>query len=121
MNIHELQTKCKYYSHKHLSDEVFIVVLIVLVGIGGFGLGRLSFFEEKRAPIAIGFADTSTVSETVIGEIGGEYVASKNSTKYHLPWCSGAERISPENKIWFSSKEEAEAAGYTPAANCKGI
>ncbi|MBI4086620.1 hypothetical protein HY416_01410 [Candidatus Kaiserbacteria bacterium] len=49
------------------------------------------------------------------------YVGSKNGSKYHLPWCSGAARIAEENKIWFSSKEEAEAAGYTPAANCKGI
>ena len=51
----------------------------------------------------------------------GSYVASKNSNKYHLPWCSGAARITEENKIWFSSKAEAEAAGYTPAGNCKGI
>ncbi len=29
--------------------------------------------------------------------------------------------MSPENKIWFTTKEEAEAAGFTPAANCKGL
>lgn len=50
-----------------------------------------------------------------------KYVGSKNSSKYHLPWCSGAARIVEENKVWFSSKEEAEQAGYAPAANCKGI
>jgi len=49
------------------------------------------------------------------------YVGSKNSNKYHLPWCSGARRIAEHNKVWFSSKAEAEAAGYTPAGNCKGI
>ncbi len=51
----------------------------------------------------------------------GAYVASKNGTKYHLPWCAGAKAIKTENKIWFASKAEAEAAGYTAAANCKGI
>lgn len=51
----------------------------------------------------------------------GLYVASKNSTKYHLPSCSGAKRIKEENKVWFNSKEEAERAGYEPAKNCKGI
>ena len=51
----------------------------------------------------------------------GKYVASKSGTKYHLPWCGGAKQIKEANKIWFDTKEEAEAAGYTPATNCKGI
>lgn len=52
---------------------------------------------------------------------GGQLVGSKNGTKYHYPWCSGAERIKEENKIWFQSAEEAKRAGYTPAANCPGL
>lgn len=49
------------------------------------------------------------------------YVGSKNSTKYHLPTCPGAKAIKEENKIWFESKDEARANGYSPASNCKGI
>jgi len=49
------------------------------------------------------------------------FVASKNGTKYHYPWCPGAQSIKEENKIWFSTKEEAEKAGYQPASNCKGL
>jgi methylphosphotriester-DNA--protein-cysteine methyltransferase len=48
-------------------------------------------------------------------------VASKSGKAYHLPWCSGAQRIKEANKIYFASKAEAEQAGYTPAANCPGI
>lgn len=48
-------------------------------------------------------------------------VASKNGTKYHYPWCSGAKQISDKNKITFKSIEEARKAGYTPASNCKGL
>jgi hypothetical protein len=51
----------------------------------------------------------------------GAYVASKNSNKFHLPWCSGALRISDANKIWFQTKEEAIKKGYEPASNCKGM
>ncbi len=47
------------------------------------------------------------------------FVGSKNGTKYHLPTCSGAKNIKEENKVWFGTKEEAEAKGYTPASNCK--
>ena len=52
---------------------------------------------------------------------GGEVVASKNGTKYYLPWCGTVKNIKEENKVWFASREAAEAAGYAPAANCKGL
>jgi hypothetical protein len=52
---------------------------------------------------------------------GGEVVASKTGTAYYLPWCTGAARITNEKKITFASKEKAEASGYHPAKNCKGL
>lgn len=51
----------------------------------------------------------------------GKYVASKNGTKYYLPSCGSANRIKEENKIYFNTKEEAEAAGFTPSSTCKGL
>lgn len=51
----------------------------------------------------------------------GKYVASKNGTKYYLPACGSAARIKEENKIYFMTKEEAEAAGYSPSSTCKGL
>ena len=51
----------------------------------------------------------------------GKYLGSKNGSVYHLPTCPGAKRIKDENKVWFASKAEAEARGYKPAVNCKGI
>lgn len=52
---------------------------------------------------------------------GGQVVASKSGAKYYLPWCGGAKLIKDANKVWFASREAAEAAGYQPAANCKGL
>jgi hypothetical protein len=46
-------------------------------------------------------------------------VASKNGTKYHYEHCPGAKQIKAENKISFNSPAEAEASGYTLAANCQ--
>lgn len=51
----------------------------------------------------------------------GQYVASKTGTKYYLPSCATAKRIKDENKVWFATKQQAEAAGYQAAANCKGL
>ncbi len=46
----------------------------------------------------------------------GIYVGSKNGTKYYLPSCSGAKRISPANYIWFQSVQDAQIQGYTPGS-----
>ncbi len=53
--------------------------------------------------------------------VGGEqaikncaFVGSKNSNKYHLPKCTWAKRIKPENLVCFSSAADAESKGYQP-------
>ena len=100
--------------------ELWLTIVIVSVGLLGFSLGRLAYFESIRPPVSIQPAPAD-FSLGVGGEIGGAVVGSRQGTKYHLPWCSGAQRIKEENKIWFESQAAAEAAGYTPAANCPGL
>lgn len=118
-------------------DSIFYGLLILLVGTISFGLGKWSagdvisqdepasiiFSEKARFNIIddIERTDTEKVQSGGEEKMVGAYVASKNGSKYHLPWCPGVKQMKEENKVWFASKEEAEAAGYTPAANCKGI
>ncbi len=135
--------------------DLFSALLMLLIGVISFGLGRLSVQShgevqavtphilENGMSASVEQADVQAPApaetrETTVGTSSPKihtatstpkvattsekkYVASKNGTKYHLPWCSGAARIAEKNKIWFSSKEEAAAAGYAPASNCKGI
>ncbi len=105
--------------------DLILVFVVILTSVAGFGLGRLSRIRELKTPIMIeenskpGFeVNTAAVSNIVSS---GQFVASKNGSKYHFPWCSGAQSIKEENKIWFNSREEAEKAGYEPASNCKGL
>lgn len=49
----------------------------------------------------------------------GVYVGSIDSDKYHIPGCRHAEKILPQNEIWFDTEEEAVAAGYSPCGTCK--
>lgn len=51
--------------------------------------------------------------------VTGKYVVSVKSNKYHLPTCRYAEAITPENRIWFGSEEEARTAGYEPCGVCR--
>lgn len=114
--------------------KVLTIASIFLFGILCFGLGRLSKIEESKPDLVIEqtlqtaqtiqTVQTSTKSPlTQTSQTGarGEYVASKNGTKYYLPNCSGVKRIAEANKIWFATKADAEARGLTPAANCPGL
>ena len=106
-------------------DDAFLILSIFLIALASFGLGRLSVIYGSREALKIEYAEgqgaaaVSAIAETAAAE--RNYVASINGTKYYLPNCSGVGRINDENKIWFTTKEEAEIAGYTPAANCSGL
>jgi len=117
--------------------DVYIVLIVIFVSVASFGLGKLSYKPEEHESVRIENVFENTSLNNIIEVVGednvtaqppvasvttvGSFVGSKNSDKYHFPWCSGALRIKEENKVWFSSREEAEMAGYTPAANCKGL
>lgn len=107
------------------SHTLFVAIALVLVGTASFGLGRLSqkesitpYIELSQNVASVGVATPENPDANLPT---GAVVASKKGSKYHYPWCSGARTIAPENKITFASIEEARAAGYTPAANCKGL
>ncbi len=129
-------------SHPHAAYWNFAVV--ILCSTLAFTLGRLSFLDSKKPAIRIeqGASVAASGTETPVAQtpvapaspisaktvsasknapIPGGFVASKNGTKYYIPTCGGASRIKEENKIWFSTKAEAEKAGYGPAANCPGL
>lgn len=59
---------------------------------------------------------TSSIDNTSTDRV---YVGSINSDKYHYPFCQWAQKIYPENEIWFSSEEEAQASGYVPCKVCR--
>ncbi|OHA46531.1 MAG: hypothetical protein A2541_00300 [Candidatus Taylorbacteria bacterium RIFOXYD2_FULL_36_9] len=107
-----------------VKKDTFIVLTIILVGLAGFGLGKLSALEKGREPIQIkklnslsSNINTSSPENTAVKLL----VASKSGTKYHFPWCAGASQIADKNKIYFASYEEAQKAGYTPASNCQNL
>jgi len=116
MNIKNFKEKIKPFE-----KDLILAVAIILVALISFGLGRLSKIGESRVPITIENISESTSTPSAKNLTDKIFVASKNGTKYHYVWCASAQSIKEENKIYFSTKEEAEKAGYTPAANCKGL
>ena len=124
-----------------LDDGVFMSLVLILIAIASFGLGRESFRAGSTIDIKnetavqvlppierVGIIEQGASVNLVrnpdsegrpVSQI--EVVASRSGTKYHLPTCGGAKQIKETNLIRFDSVEMARAAGYTPAANCKGL
>ncbi len=120
------------------NDHIFYSVLLVLIAVASFGLGRQSvtlsnksekplIVKENIAPAAVIEAVSPASTTKATGEPLSPaikpvaVVGSKSGTKYHLPDCSGAKRIKPENLISFETIAAAQAAGYSAAANCPGL
>ena len=126
-----------YLGNYLVDDTVFFAMLIILVGMASFALGRLSVsaLTPTNLPASIVMSTSTTdlssaenLTETTVAQGStkavankGQFVGSKNGLKYHLPWCSGAKNIKEANKVWFIDAPAAKAAGYTPAANCPGL
>lgn len=125
-----------------IPPQAVILAILVLSSTASFGLGIMAGKDLERARTGAsgagqGFwiehlgqassnpaAAIEAVSEPVSdisAAASGAYVASKNGSKYYLVSCSGAGRIKEANKVYFSSRAEAEGAGYQPAANCPGL
>ena len=103
---------------KKVKDDIFLVIIIILFALICFAFGRISAIREGKFPISV---ESASHIQTDTQVPRGELVGSKNGTVYHYTSCPGAKRIKEENKIFFNSREEAEKAGYRPAANCPGL
>ena len=117
--IAKVRDKCKGFVGR-VPRDVFIISILILVSLLSFGLGYLAGMDasgETKSSISF---ETAPLATTTVGQ-GGQVVASKSGTKYYLPSCASANRISEANKVWFSTSAAATAAGYTPAANCPGL
>jgi hypothetical protein len=134
MSIHPILEKIKTFLMQVKFETYLMILIIILVGLAGFGLGRLSTAGEGRAVIIqtsnVQNQNQSSIPETqdstkntasAIESFAGNsnIVASKNGTKYYLPGCSGAGRIQDQNKVYFASEKEAIDAGYTKASGCQ--
>lgn len=112
---------------------------ILLVGIlafeSGFLRGKLSRSAEPLVISIPAVAEPQIITgaaqdggggsftgvESIVKTTGGKQgtvncplVGSRNSNLYHLTTCAVAKRIKPENKVCFTSKEDAEKRGYRP-------
>ncbi|MES2214172.1 MAG: hypothetical protein V4465_02160 [Patescibacteria group bacterium] len=119
--------------------RAFIPLLIILVAVLGFGVGRLTA-PATHSGMKVEFDPSLGKTTELSTYIGGAYVneaaavsgvnsnpapeasktgqvfASSKGKKYYYPGCKNT--ISEKNKVFFATAAMAESAGYTIAANC---
>ena len=110
-----------------ISQNIF-AVLAIFLSLSGcyFALSIIRGEYKKDGSLRV---ISSPVSDTplVALEVGktdtwkGKYVASHSGGFYYLPTCAGAKRIKEKNQVWYESKDDAEARGLKPSANCPGL
>lgn len=116
--IQDFLSRCKAVAEEGIGEWGLLAV-IFLVGLGSFGLGRLSALEDARPPVSI--QEAPSAARPAALSVGGLLVASKSGSVYYYPWCSGAAKITVANQAWFASEAAAQKAGYKPSKSCKGL
>lgn len=100
-----------------------LVVILVLAVSGCSTSASTSTPSPSPSPTTLPTftpTPTPTVSPAPVQPIATcNYVASKNSDVFHRISCSYVQTIKPENKICFSTREEAIGSGRRPCSVCK--
>lgn len=126
--------KIKRFLDSDKGKDILVVIIVILVGLGSFELGRLSK-ENQPQGIKIQYPDTNQdrgiiqAANTILGSTSlpaannvnsseKNFFASSRGSKYYTISCTAGKTIKQENRVWFATGEEAERAGYTLSSSC---
>jgi hypothetical protein len=110
------------YLGKSILGDWGLFILVILAVTASFGMGRLSVLLAPNRAILTQNTASAASDATGAGQaIQGAYIGSKTGSLYYYPWCSGAQRIAPEDRRWFVDEKAAQKAGYRPGSGCKGL
>lgn len=100
-----------------MKKEYLIIIIIILVGLASFGLGRMSALENAGEENKVEFI-VPELSKIDMSFKDLSYVASINGTKYYPRGCKAVNRIRAENRIYFKSGSDAQKSGYGYTSSC---
>ena len=122
--------KIKFFLESKKGQDILVIIIVILVGIASFELGRLSKesndnglkidYKGQEANIIDSY---NTQNNNIEGNIGNPktdgYFASSKGKKFYSVSCSAGKTIKQENRIYFSSSTDAINAGYELSSACR--
>jgi hypothetical protein len=95
-------------NRKHKILALFLVAVFLMV------TGAPAFGQDQGG----GKADRYTNPAAGKGK-SYKFVGSKKTKEYHWPVCKYAKSIKPQDRIYFKTAREAQAAGYVHCRVCR--
>jgi hypothetical protein len=117
--------KIKQFIESEAGKDVLTVIIVILVGLGSFGLGRLSKNAQNEGLWVEYQNEGANVTNSINSPQNGlkqtseVFFASSKGTKYYSVTCSAGKTIKQENRVYFNTREEAENAGYELSSACR--
>lgn len=124
--------KIKQFLESEKGKDILTVIIVILVGLGSFELGRLSksnqnpgikieYPSQNNEQEANVLSSVEKMSRTVLDTkaIPKTFFASSKGSKYYSIGCSAGKTIKQENRIYFATREEAERVGYELSSSCQ--
>lgn len=131
-------SKIKYFLESRKGKDLLTIIIIILVGVISFQLGRLSqnsskellsIDSEELGALSLKASEnslnqannTESTDSLVFKDVnldGRNYFGSTRGKKYYPFGCSAGKGIKEENIIYFNTKKEAEEKGYTLSGGC---
>jgi hypothetical protein len=99
--------------HKALYRKMLMCACVELLVVALLGL-NFAYREYRKPDLVISARGREKHNQ-------GLFYGSRSSKKFGFPWCSGPARLKPQNRVIFSSFDEAITAGFEPTKVCKGL
>ena len=129
MSISDSLGKIKQFIESEKGKDVLVVIIVILVGLCSFELGRLSKssdssgikieYEGETESIENMEANVISAVNASTNSAGKNFFASSKGSKYYSLGCSAGKSLKQENRVYFETREDAEQAGYELSSSCK--
>lgn len=111
---------------KRWEKKIIFAIAIFLIASLSFSLGFIKGGQIISRPalvvdkeLIVNLNDESVASNQLITKGQSLFVASSQGKYYYPVDCSSAQNLSEKNKMYFSTKEEAESRGYIQNTRCE--
>lgn len=122
--------KIKLFITSEKGKDILVVMIVILTSLMSFELGRLSKSGNEGNGVKIEYEDQNNFLGNTVApadslrmsanavSAGKNFFASSRGKKYYTISCSAGKTIKQENRIYFATGEEAQAAGYELSGSC---
>ena len=121
--------KIKLFLTSEKGKDIMIVLIVIMVGLASFALGRLSMgptdsgvkieYPGSLSGSPLNALKSPKIEPTIENTGKQTFFASSRGSKYYPINCEAGKSIKQENRIYFDTEAEAQSAGYERSASCR--